>query len=65
MLWTYVHLNVRDYLDVRAKGMVALRTVMQPTKAALRKDVRKRKVSIQQVRDLGLRDLLVEAFGPQ
>lgn len=59
LLKTYVHLNVRDYLDIRLQGLEALRAVLHESKQALRVDVRKRRVALKKVNALGLRDLLV------
>lgn len=63
MLKSSVFLNVRDYLDVREKGLDALRGVMHPSRGALIRDLTrsggKRKVPRNMVKKSGLGVLLV------
>lgn len=53
------HINVRDYIGARGKGLAALQEVMHPTKSLLMKDLRKRRVPIKWVKEHGLSMLLV------
>lgn len=58
-----VHLNILDYYSLRSQGMGALRSAMHDTKTALRADLRKRRAALQEVKALGLRDLLAPRGG--
>jgi len=66
LLKTNVFLNVRDYLDVREKGLQALRSVMHPSRKALIKDLSRgkgqRKVPRGFVKNSGLGVLLVACY---
>ncbi|THH01702.1 hypothetical protein EW026_g1035 [Hermanssonia centrifuga] len=66
LLKSRVFLNVRDYLDVRHKGLEALRNVMHPSRKALVKDLTREKGRRRVPRDLiknsGLGVLLVTCW---
>ena len=66
LLKSSVFLNVRDYLDVREKGLDALRRVMHPTRKALIQDLTrgkgKRKVPRDVIKKTGLGVLLVTCY---
>ncbi|KAI0086303.1 hypothetical protein BDY19DRAFT_895006 [Irpex rosettiformis] len=66
LLKSNVFLNVRDYLDVRHKGLDALRNVMHPSRKALIKDLSRgkgqRKVPRAYVKNSGLGVLLVACY---
>ena len=66
LLKSNVFLNVRDYLDVRHKGLDALRNVMHPSRKALIKDLSRgkgqRKVPRAYVKNSGLGVLLVSCY---
>ncbi|OCH95593.1 hypothetical protein OBBRIDRAFT_539723 [Obba rivulosa] len=60
LLKTHVFLNVRDYLDVRERGLEALRAVMHPSRSSLMREVRNgRRVPAKKVKSIGLSVLLV------
>ncbi|KAI0340523.1 hypothetical protein BDW22DRAFT_379985 [Trametopsis cervina] len=66
LLKSNVFLNVRDYLDVRGRGLDALRNVMHPSRKALIKDLSRgkgqRKVPRDYVKNTGLGVLLVTCY---
>ncbi|TFY80244.1 hypothetical protein EWM64_g3768 [Hericium alpestre] len=52
-------INIRDYLDVREQGQGALRRAMHPSRSALAKDLRKKRMPLGWVKKTGLNVLLV------
>ncbi|PCH38607.1 hypothetical protein WOLCODRAFT_136357 [Wolfiporia cocos MD-104 SS10] len=63
LLKSRIFLNVRDYLEVRAQGLDALRRVMHPSKSALMREIRKgKRVPVKVVKDAGLNVLLITCF---
>ncbi|KAG8745816.1 hypothetical protein FRC12_014446 [Ceratobasidium sp. 428] len=59
MVKNNIHINVLDYVTKRKEGFGGLRSVMLESAKALRKDVRKRKMPVKQVKSLGLNSLLI------
>lgn len=59
MVKAHVHINVLDYVAKRKQGFNTLRTAMLANAKSLRKDVRKRRMPVEQVKSLGLHSLLV------
>ncbi|KAG8748010.1 hypothetical protein FRC10_009762 [Ceratobasidium sp. 414] len=59
MVKSNIHINVLDYVAKRKEGFSGLHSVMLKSAKALRKDIRKRKMPVKQVKSLGLHSLLV------
>ncbi|KAJ1310326.1 hypothetical protein OPQ81_007065 [Rhizoctonia solani] len=59
MVKSNVHINILDYIAKRKEGFSGLRSVMLANAKALRKDVRKRRMSAKKVKSLGLHSLLI------
>jgi len=65
LLKSTAFINIRDYLDVRGKGQVALQTVMHPSRKSLVRQVRGsgkrsgKRVPLGWVKETGLNVLLV------
>lgn len=59
MVKAHVHVNVLDYVAKRKEGFQGLHSVMLASAKALRKNVRKRRMPVKQVKSLGLHSLLV------
>jgi len=55
-------INVRDYLTLRSQGLEALRSCMFPSKSALVRDVRRRRVKKTAIKNHGLQVLLVSCY---
>ena len=62
LLKSSVFLNVRDYLEQRNKGLDALRSVMHPSRKSLVKDLHRRRVPREFVKNTGLGVLLVTCY---
>ncbi|QRV86211.1 hypothetical protein RhiJN_14229 [Ceratobasidium sp. AG-Ba] len=60
MVKSNIHINVLDYVAKRKEGFSGLRSVMLENAKALRKDVKKRKMPVKQVKSLGLNSLLIQ-----
>ncbi|KZV91079.1 hypothetical protein EXIGLDRAFT_104624 [Exidia glandulosa HHB12029] len=56
------HINVRDYIAARGKGVEALQQVMFQSRKELLKDLRKRRVPIKWIKDHGLSMFLIHFF---
>lgn len=59
LLRAHAHINVRDYIAERGNGVDALRKVMFPSRSTLIKDLRKRRVPIQWIKEHGMSMFLV------
>jgi hypothetical protein len=61
LLKSSVHVNINDYVARRGKDQGKLRQIMQPSKSALRKDIRRssRRSSLKWVKEQGLNVLLI------
>lgn len=61
LLKSSVHVNINDYVAKRGKDQGELRRIMQPSKNALRKDIRRssRRSSLKWVKEHGLNVLLI------
>jgi hypothetical protein len=61
LLKAAVHVNIKDYLAKRGKDQGELQKIMQPSKSALRKDIRRRgrRSSLKWVKEHGLNVLLI------
>ncbi|KAG2041795.1 hypothetical protein BDR03DRAFT_855020, partial [Suillus americanus] len=61
LLKASVHVNIKDYVARRGKDQGELQQIMQPSKSALRKDIRRsnRKSSLKWVKEHGLNVLLI------
>ncbi|KAG1877786.1 hypothetical protein DFJ58DRAFT_693460 [Suillus subalutaceus] len=61
LLKASVHVNIKDYVAKRGKDQSELKQIMQPSKSALRKDIRRsnRKSSLKWVKEHGLNVLLI------
>ncbi|KAG1826964.1 uncharacterized protein BJ212DRAFT_1474166 [Suillus subaureus] len=61
LLKASVHVNIKDYIARRGKDQGELQQIMQPSKSALRKDIRRsnRRSSLKWVKEHGLNVLLI------
>ncbi|KAG2365773.1 hypothetical protein BDR07DRAFT_1398095 [Suillus spraguei] len=61
LLKTSVHVNIQDYVAKRGKDQGELQQIMQPSKSALRKDIRRssRRSPLKWVKEHGLNVLLI------
>lgn len=64
LLKSQAHINIKEYIAVRAQGQAALRRVMHPSRNALVRDIRKtgNRASLKWVKSQGLQVLLVHCF---
>ncbi|EJD53044.1 hypothetical protein AURDEDRAFT_133876 [Auricularia subglabra TFB-10046 SS5] len=62
LLKAHAHINVRDYIASRGKGVEALQKVMFANRTQLLKDLRKRRVPLKWIKDHGLSMFLVSLF---
>lgn len=62
LLRAHAHINVRDYIAARGKGVEALQKVMFANRSQLLKDLRKRRVPLKWIKDHGLSMFLVSLF---
>ncbi|KAG2349577.1 hypothetical protein BDR05DRAFT_239020 [Suillus weaverae] len=65
LLKATVHINIKDYVAKRGKDQAELQQIMQPSKSALRKDIRKsnRRSSLKWVKEHGLNVFLTGFSG--
>lgn len=59
LLSSSVRINILDYVYLRKDGVKALQKAIHPDVKSLREDVRKRRVPLDLVKAMGLRDLLI------
>jgi len=59
LLKAKAHLNIRDYVNVRAQGLEAIKKIMFPNRKQLMKDLRRRRVPLKWVKEHGLSVFLI------
>ncbi|KAH7924556.1 hypothetical protein BV22DRAFT_1066488 [Leucogyrophana mollusca] len=64
VLKTEAHINIKEYVAIRAQGQAALQRIMHPSRGALAKSIRKKgnRAPLKWVKSQGLQVLLVTCF---